>query len=663
MSDLGRLTADLPPEQRAIRAKCFHPTGTFVQFERAEIEQSIPERFEKIVAKYPERIAVKTRNAALTYETLNTIANRIAWAILEKRGPAQEPIVLLFEHGAPMIAAILGVLKAGKMYLPLDSSLPPARIVEILKDSRAGLILTNGGNLSLARESIGNEWIVLNTDLIESVYPGENPDLSVSSGAPAYILYTSGSTGRPKGVVNTHRNELHNAMAYTNTLHFCANDRLTLLHSCAFAASRPNLFGALLNGAALYPFDIKRDGLTQLAEWLIREKITVYHSSAIVYRYFLDLLLGEEDFADLRLIKLGSQQVFESDLQAYKKHFSADCILAHTLSCTEANTFRWYLMDKETETHGDIVPVGYPVEDMEVRLLGDDGKAVGSDQGGEIAIRSPYLALGYWQDPDLSGAAFQLDPEGETAPIYRTGDLGVMESDGCLTHLGRKDFQVKVRGYRINLGEIETSLLALDTVRGAVVTTREDSRGEKRLVAYIVPALEPPPAVSAIRQALARQLPRYMVPSTFVTLDALPLTPNGKVDRGALPEPAAERPNLDVTFMAPRTQIEEVIADIWSEVLGLKPVGVHDNFLDLGGHSLMATQIISRVMDRFRVELPIRSLLEAPTVAEMALVITQNLAEKAGAEDLHSLLAELEALSDGEADRLLAGGQREDNVK
>jgi hypothetical protein len=311
-------------------------------------------------------------------------------------------------------------------------------------------------------------------------------------------------------------------------------------------------------------------------------------------------------------------------------------------------------MDKETKIPADIVPVGYPVEDMEILLLDDDGKVVGFNQSGEIAIRSPYLALGYWQEPDLSGAAFQSDPEGGTLRIYRTGDLGFMGPDGCLTHLGRKDFQVKVRGYRIEVGDIETALLALDMIREAIVMAGEDSRGEKRLVAYVVPTGEPAPAISALRRALSGKLPDYMIPSAFVFLDALPLTPNGKVDRHALPAPAPARPQLDTPYVAPRTPIEQVLARIWAEVLGLDQVGIHDNFLDLGGNSLLAGQVISRVIRSFQVELPVRSLFESPTVADMAVVITQNQAAKVGQEELARMLAELESLSDEEAQRLLA---------
>ena len=654
---MGEITKDtpyLPPEQEAIRARCFHPSGSFIEFRKEEIEQSIPSRFEQMVRKYPERIAVRAKSSSLTYEALNWAANRVARAILARRGEGEEPIALQLEQGAPMIVAIIGVLKAGKIYVPLASTLPHSRITYILEELQAPLIVTNNHNLPLAKELAPDAQDLLNIDEIDSSLSVENPDLPIPPDALAYILYTSGSTGEPKGVMHNHRNVLHDCMVYTNNLHFCASDRLTLLHSCSSSASRHNLFGALLNGAAVYPSDIRGEGLSHLATWLTQEKITVYHSGVVVYRYFLDTLTGKEEFPHLRLIKLGSQQVSKKDLEFYKKQFSADCILVNALSSTETSTVRWHFIDKGSEIAGDIVPVGHPVEDMEILLLDEDGKEVGFNQIGEIAVRSHYLALGYWRKPDPTRSAFLPDPQAGEARIYRTGDLGLMAPDGCLMHLGRKDFQVKIRGYRIELGEIEAALLNLDAIKQAVVVARGDEAGDHRLTAYVVPSVNPRPTMSALRRALAEKLPDYMMPSAFVVMDSLPLLPNGKVDRRTLPQPDPERAELKKTYVAPQTALQKKLADIWTEVLKLERLGIHDNFFDLGGHSLLATQVIARVRGTLQIELPLRTLFQAPTVAEMAAIITQNEAKKLDEQDLARLLAELESLSDEEAKEFAA---------
>jgi len=650
MSGLPALVAYPPEEQMAIRAKCFHPSGSFIEFKKEEIEQSIPDRFEQIVRRYPDSMAVKTKHYELTYDALNRMANRLAQAILAQCGEGNEPIALLFENDAPMVAAILGVLKTGRIYVPLDPSYPPARISTILEDSQADLIVTNTYNLPLARQLIQGRLQWINTDEFDSSLSTENPGLSMSPDILAWILYTSGSTGQPKGVVQNHRNVLSHIMAYTNNINICPDDRLTLLHSYSFSASQLNFFGALLNGAALFPFNLKWEGVERVGNWLMQEGISIYHSVPTVFRHFVSSLTGEVEFPQLRLIHLSGALVTRRDLELYKKHFSTESIFLHRIGATETQTIRWYFIDKESHISGSVVPVGYAVQNKEVVLLGEDGQEVGCNETGEIAVRSRYLAVGYWRRPDLTRAKYLPDPNGGDERVYLTGDLGRMLPDGCLEYLGRKDLQVKIRGYRVEVTEIETLLLELPAVKEAAVVARGDVGNEKQLVAYIVATHDPVPSISELRRSLRQKLPDYMVPSNFVVMDALPLTLNGKLDRRALPEPGKSRPDLDAPFVAPRTPVEEQLAQIWAEVLDLDQVGIHDNFLDLGGNSLMATQVISRVRDAFQVELPLRSLFETPTVADLAVAIVQTQAD----EETARLLREMDVISDQEAQRRLA---------
>ena len=321
--------------QQAIQAKCFHPSGTFVEFKKEEIEQSIPDRFEQQVAKYPDRIAVKTRSHELTYDELNKAANRVAQAILAQRGEGEEPIALLFEQGAQLITTILGVLKAGKFYVPLDPSHPQARITSMLENLQAGLIITNDKNLCLAKEMAQNRIKAITLDELDSCATTENIGLTISPDSQAVIIYTSGSTGEPKGVIQNHRNVLHMIMRYTNALHICGLDRLSLLYSPSVSGALRVISLALLNGAGIFPFDVKEEGLGNLPNWMIQERITMYRSVATLFRHFVDTLTGEEEFPHLRLICVGGEPIYGRDVDLYKKHFSPDCLFVHGYACSE----------------------------------------------------------------------------------------------------------------------------------------------------------------------------------------------------------------------------------------------------------------------------------------------------------------------------------------
>jgi amino acid adenylation domain-containing protein len=610
--------------QRLSQRRRIGPTNAFVEFKREETEQSISERFEQQVAKYPDQIAVKTKNRGLSYDGLNKAANRVARAILAKSRDGPEPVALLLEYDTPMIVAILGVLKAGKICVPLDLSHPDARANYVLGDSQANLLVTDNKNFSTAQRLAQHVRHLINIDEIDGGLCTGNLGLSISPDTPAYILYTSGSTGQPKGVVQHHRSILHNAMKFTNGCHICADDQLTVFASFSTGQGTEVTFIALLNGASLCVIDVREEGMNSVATRLITEQITVYISTATLLRHFVTSLTGKEEFPHLRLIRIGSEQIRQSDVEIYKQHFDPRCILGIFFSATETGSMTQYYIDKETEITGSIVPVGYSAQDEEILLLDQDGKQVGFNQTGEIVIKSRYLALGYWRRPDLTQAKFLSDPNGGDKRLYFTGDLGRMSEDGCLEYLGRNDFQVKIRGYRVETGEVERALLQLNAFKEAAVIAKEHKSGDYRLVAYIVPIKRPVPTITALRHALREKLPEYMIPSTYVFLDVLPVASNGKVDRQALPAPDQGRPEVETTFVAPKDALEVELNKIWEKILGIQPIGVRDNFFELGGHSLLALQLIAQIERIFNKPCSPAILFQAPTIAQLANILRQE---------------------------------------
>ena len=640
-------------EQEVIQGKCFHPSGKFVEFPKQDVETSIPKRFEKIAGQFPDRVAVTMRNRTLTYQELNQAANRLAHAILAQRGETQEPIALLMDHDIPLIVAIVGVLKAGKICVVLDPSFPKDRSVFLLEDSQASLLITDNENLYLAVEYAHDRCGFVNINELDSGFSIDNPGLPISPDGFAFLIYTSGSTGQPKGVIQNHRNLLHDSLLYCNGLHICADDRIALLYSCSASQGLKITFAVLLNGAALYPFNLRQKGVADFAVWLNQEEITIYFSVPIVFRHFVSTITGQEKFPHLRIIQLGSDLVTRRELEEYQKHFSADTILIIRLGATETGTLRRMYFNLESPLEETKNAVGYATEDADISLLDEEGEEEKCDAIGEIVVKSRYISPGYWRRPDLTREKFFSDPDGGDKRIYYTGDLGRLRSDGLLYHLGRKDFQLSIRGHRVEAGEIEAVLLAQDNVKEALVKIGKAATGadDDHLIAYIVPFEKPFPSTPVLRRAAREKLPAFMVPSDFVFLESLPLTPNGKVDRLALPAPDNARPQFDVAYAAPQSDIEKHLAKIWGEVLSIEQVGIHDNFFDLGGHSLAASRVISRAIQTFRLELPVNALFDAPTVARMAIIVEQNRAKRANDAELEQMLREVETMTEEEAHR------------
>jgi len=590
-------------------------------FPRQACAQPLAARFEHIAREAPDRPALRHGARNVTYDELNRQANRLAQALLGQLTGRDATVLLLLRDPIHHVIAQLGVVKTGRACVPIDVSFPLARQRQIAADSAARLVVAE---LETMESALGLGYERASVVIVDDPGSGlseKNPGLPVSPDSLAYVLYTSGSTGSPKGIMQYHQNLLHVAMLYHRDLGVCPTDRITSPTSPAYTGTIWALLAALMNGAAFVFTAL--DSAAAFVETLKKEEITVAQLIVSLLRQLTQSFDERLRLPALRLIYTGGETLCAQDVARCARVLPDGCRVIYDYGSTEAGIITHQLVNLSSpaaESPASLYPVGYPVADTEVFLLDDHGAVVAAGQDGEIAVRSNYLSPGYWRDLSLTRKQFLTGPVRGAADVFRTGDLGRIGADGGLFHLGRKDFQVKVRGYRINLTEIENALGSLDRVRAAACVAW-DSEGTTRIVAYI----EKEPAIKVsiknLREQLSLILPSYMIPSIFTFLEHLPIAANGKRDRNALPYPPQNRPELDTEYVPPKTGVEHRLAQIWMEIFSLDRIGTHDNFFELGGDSLIATRLISRIQDVFKIALPIRSVFAAQTIYNLALQV------------------------------------------
>ena len=580
--------------------------------------RSLHELFEVQVEQTPDALAVVFENRWLTYEQLNTRANQLAH-YLKQRGVGPEKIVgICSERSLEMVVGVMGILKAGAAYVPVDPTYPKERVAFMLKDTQLAVLLIQE-RLKADLPEYDGEVVCLDTDWeIIAEHDQQNLLHDATAEDLAYVIFTSGSTGEPKGAMNTHRGIRNRLLWMQDAYPLAKSDRVLHKTPISFDVSVWEIFWPLLNGARLV---VARPGGHQdsayLAELIAQHKITVLHFVPSMLRIFLEQPTLD-GCGDLRLV-VCSGEALSVDLQ--ERFFARfDAELHNLYGPTEASidVTSWAC---ERSRNRSMIPIGRPIANTQIYILDSHMQPVPIGVPGELHIGGDGLARGYLNRPELTAEKFVANPfvSEPGARLYRTGDRACYLPDGNIEFLGRVDNQVKIRGYRIELGEIEAALKQHSAVKDSVVIVRErDSSEERKLVGYIVPNQDSVASASDLRSLLRQKLPDYMIPSAFVFLNALPLTPNGKVDRSQLPPTDDSRPSLDQGFVEPRSEIEELVAQVWREVLKVEKVGVYDNFFDLGGHSLLATRVIARLRNNFSVDLSLRKLFELPTVAGLA---------------------------------------------
>lgn len=572
---------------------------------------TVPEQFETRVREDPDAIAITDTAGVverrLTFGDLNTRANRVAGSLLEMIGFGPGRVGIVLEDNIDVVTCLFGVMKAGKTFVPLDPGNPPARLRGLL--DHAGVEATVSDGMGIPGTTTARTLSI--TSLIEAG-PPDDPNLSIDPAAPVRIMYTSGSTGRPKGVVHSHQYLMDKTAGDRSFLDLAAADRLSQTLPLSFAASTGHTFGALLNGGTLCFYDPLSHGIQGFAEWLDTEQLTGLLMIPALFRRFLESVPSQRTFPTLRYVMVGGDRVTHRDVELFRRHFSTEAVFIHRFAATECGPIAYFVITSEDEVPESVVPIGYPAAGRKVLILDDAGREVAPGRTAEMHLQAHDLAEGYWDEPDLTAAAFRPGPDGSR--IFHTGDLGRVAPAGYLEHLGRKDQRVKVHGYGVDILEVEKALLDRPEVAEAVVIARYPEMGETSLAGYVVARPESRLAPDALRADLADLLPTYSIPAHLVVLDQMPLTPRGKIDRNSLPEPVA--PTRTAT--PPSDALERDLLAVWEEKLGLTGIGVTDDFFELGGTSVRALEVFAVIADRLGHDVPPSTLFEAPTVDLLA---------------------------------------------
>lgn len=610
--------------------------------------------FEQQAMHTPERVAVCDQEGQITYAALLQHVKKLA-ALLHQMDVGPETLVGIYlERSTVFLISMLAVWRCGAAYVPLDPVYPKQRIELILTHAQVPLLLTTTSLLHGLPQSTGTTFCLDQLQAYEQVAERPLPELSVQPQHLAYVIYTSGSTGVPKGVMVTHEGMLNHLWAKIVALDLNEHDVIAQTASQCFDISVWQFLAGLLPGGRIHIFP---DAIAHDPGYLLCE---MQHGAISILQIVPSLLrtLLNEGIPDnsLRwLIVTGEAMPVELCCRWWQEHSEIRLLNAYgPTECSDDVTHA--ILEPQESERVWRVPIGYPIANTQMYVLDEYLQPVPPGTIGEIYVGGQGVGRGYLADAARTAEVFLPNPYAVGSRLYRTGDRGRYRTDGQLEFVERRDAQVKIRGNRIELGEIEALLHQYPGVQDVVVIARQDISGSKYLVAYIVATTGV--TTNAVRDYLKERLPSYMVPAAIVQLATLPLTPNGKVDRQALPAPDVSSSEPSRPYVAPRTPVEEMLADIWQQLLSVRQIGIDDNFFELGGHSLLASQVIVRAREAFQVDLPLRSIFEAPTIAELAVTVVQRHIEQADSETVAQVLAELERLSDSEAQMLINAEER-----
>ncbi len=583
------------------------------------------EAFERSAAAAPDATAVSFEGRSLSYEQLNARANRVAHRLIELGAGPETLVALFLEPSLELPTAILGVLKAGAGYLPLDPEHPRERLEFVLGDASVELLITEQRLLKRLGDIDVRVVCLDGEDAELEALGAANPKSAVTVENLAYVIYTSGSTGRPKGVQVEHRHIARLFSATDEWFGFGARDVWMLLHSYAFDFSVWELWGALAHGGELVISPVWTTRSPQALAALVADRgVTVLNSTPSLFSAVQEELLRRSSELALRFVVFGGEALRPPALRPWFERYGEEGpTLVNMYGITETTVHVTYRPLQAADCERESSPVGVPIPDLGVFVLDAKGMPVPSGVAGELYVGGAGVTRGYLNRPELTAERFVDNPYGE-GRLYRTGDVAARLADGQLEFRGRIDDQVKIRGFRIELGEIEGTIREQPGVSDCATVAIEVAPGDKRLAAYVVAdgAADPIALREGLLSHMQQRLPSYMVPAAVSVLESIPLTRNGKIDRRALPSPSWENEAV-AGFLAPETATEKTVAEVWQSVLGIEQVGVRDNFFNLGGHSLLAARVVTQVRKRCKVEISVRALFEQPTLREFAAALEE----------------------------------------
>lgn len=596
----------------------------FAVFPLCDVFQCIHQKIEQQVQIFPNKTAISSRDAKYTYAQMNGFANSLAEVILAKQGTELGQVATLLPNTPDLIGSLLAALKAHKAYVPLDCNFPKARLRAMMNDSEAGIVLTDRAHFALAEELCAGATKIIDIGEIDRHAETPNPKIKCEPSDRAYILYTSGTTGRPKGIVFVHRNLLHTTMCLTNELFYSPSDRVSWLHSPSFGSSIVDIYNCLTSGATLFPWDTKTQGFTGMADWIDESHLTAFHWVPSAFRQFFMTVTEGRVFKDVRIVVMGGETLTIREVELFRRHFPVGSHLVNQVGTAESYNYHLYRVDHQIPIEGPNVAGGYSVSaDRRLLILDESHSEVKRGVTGEIAIKSNYMSAGYWHNDELTKTKF-ITLQGDETPVYLTGDLGKVDETGCLIHLGRRDFQFKIRGCRVELSEIDQLLVSAPGVKDAITWVHKNRRDEEELVGYIVPLDEGQLEQEQIERHLGQQLPAYMIPRHYVRMSTLPLLPTGKTDRNSLPNPFASR-ERDTQALTDNTQpIISTIVAIFKQLLRTEEIDAGSDFYEEGGDSLLAAVLIHHLDEQFKVEVSPDDLIGNVTPERLALLIGSN---------------------------------------